>query len=415
MHQARHGSGSAARHSADTSASPVRHAAGPVASPVRHAAATSVMSRIRPRVLVALVVAGAGLTTAIWLPTRHDAADASERARNKQQAQNERRVSQQDQFVFADNFSGGQGSRVDTDKWSVKSGSRNAALDGDGHLVLTARKQRSGEFAGAELQTRKSFTQSSGQVEARIKVADGNGILSAFRLLGADVDADGRSNAGEVDVAQNAGQESHVVHGALQVPGRSADDELSGSVNAKASFADDFHTYAVTWQPDLIVWSVDGAEFFRATTVDPRFFDQPFLVSLDLTADAALSKNTRSPERMLVDFVHVTAFDDKTPPSDDPTTAPPTTAPPTTAPTTAPTTQPPATTAPTTAPPATVAPTTPPTSEAPAPAATPWKPFTDYIAGQLVTYEGVEYQVQETHTSLPGWEPPALPNLFKKL
>jgi hypothetical protein len=32
-----------------------------------------------------------------------------------------------------------------------------------------------------------------------------------------------------------------------------------------------------------------------------------------------------------------------------------------------------------------------------------------------VTYEGVTYQVKETHTSLPGWEPPALPSLFKKV
>ena len=38
-----------------------------------------------------------------------------------------------------------------------------------------------------------------------------------------------------------------------------------------------------------------------------------------------------------------------------------------------------------------------------------------YVAGQLVTFGGVEYQVQETHTSLPGWEPTALPALFKKI
>jgi type II secretory pathway pseudopilin PulG len=71
----------------------------------------------------------------------------------------------------------------------------------------------------------------------------------------------------------------------------------------------------------------------------------------------------------------------------------------------------PSTTAPTTAPPTTTPPTTAPTSEAPK--ATEWAPFTDYVAGQLVTFKGVEYQVQETHTSLPGWEPTALPALFK--
>jgi hypothetical protein len=54
-----------------------------------------------------------------------------------------------------------------------------------------------------------------------------------------------------------------------------------------------------------------------------------------------------------------------------------------------------------------------PTSEAPR--ATKWAPFTDYVAGQLVTFKGVEYQVQQAHTALPGWEPSVLPTLFKPL
>jgi hypothetical protein len=51
-------------------------------------------------------------------------------------------------------------------------------------------------------------------------------------------------------------------------------------------------------------------------------------------------------------------------------------------------------------------------SEPPAPDVTAWAPFTDYTAGQLVSFKGVEYRVQETHTSLPGWEPPKLPAVF---
>ena len=69
-----------------------------------------------------------------------------------------------------------------------------------------------------------------------------------------------------------------------------------------------------------------------------------------------------------------------------------TTTPPTTTPTTAPTTTPPTTT-----------PTTPPTT---APGTTTWAPNTAYTVGQIVTYNGRRYQCRQSHTSLPGWEPP---------
>jgi chitinase len=76
------------------------------------------------------------------------------------------------------------------------------------------------------------------------------------------------------------------------------------------------------------------------------------------------------------------------------TTTPPTT-PPTTKPTTPPTTPP--TTKPTTPP--TTKPTTP-------PAGTAWAPYTAYTIGQVVTYAGKSYSCRQSHTSLPGWEPP---------
>ena len=72
-------------------------------------------------------------------------------------------------------------------------------------------------------------------------------------------------------------------------------------------------------------------------------------------------------------------------------TTPPTT-PPTTKPTTPPTTPP------------TTKPTTPPTTTPPG--ATAWAPYTAYTVGQVVTYQGKSYQCRQSHTSLPGWEPP---------
>ncbi len=90
-------------------------------------------------------------------------------------------------------------------------------------------------------------------------------------------------------------------------------------------------------------------------------------------------------------------------------TVPPTTAPPTTPPvTTPPVTTPPVTTPPTTTPPVTTPPTTP-------PGATSWAPNTAYPTGAVVTFNGVRYRCIQAHTSLVGWEPPAVPALWGRI
>lgn len=335
---------------------------------------------LRPRLVVAYMVAAAGLVTAIWLPARSDSADASERTPGGSHDGWWNR----DQFrplpAFADDFGGGRGNSVDPAKWFVLANtqfskdSRNAQLDGDGNLAITTRESSTGNVTSARLLTKNLLRAPSGHVEARIKTPDGEGLEPAFQLI-------------------SVGQ-----------PANSDDRPSFGAVNVLAEpLSNDFHTYALDWTPDEVVFSVDGRKLERTApqTLDT---DRPFRLSLSLTARGGSS----TPARLLVDSVRFWADGSSTAPTTAPTSTPPSNAP-TTAPTsTAPSSEP--TTAPTTAPP--TAPTTPPTS---APASTKWAPFTDYVAGQLVTYKGVEYQVQETHTSLPGWEPTALPSLFKKL
>jgi predicted alpha-1,6-mannanase (GH76 family) len=97
-----------------------------------------------------------------------------------------------------------------------------------------------------------------------------------------------------------------------------------------------------------------------------------------------------------------------TPPTTQPPTTPPTTQPPTTPPTTQPPTTPPTTQPPTTSPtttPPTQPPTTPPTTSPPV-GSTTWTAYTSYTTGQVVSYNGASYQCRQSHTALPGWEPP---------
>ncbi|MEV8632121.1 M4 family metallopeptidase [Streptosporangium sp. NPDC051023] len=46
---------------------------------------------------------------------------------------------------------------------------------------------------------------------------------------------------------------------------------------------------------------------------------------------------------------------------------------------------------------------------------TDWKEWKQYNAGDIVTYSGVRYRCLQSHTSLPGWDPPNVPALWQRL
>jgi hypothetical protein len=347
-------------------------------------------SWLRPRLVVAFVVATAGLVTAVWLPTRNDSADAAERNRNSDSRRSSRSLP-----AFADDFSGRRGSTVDPGKWTLRTDRdggvrfsesvRNARLDGNGNLVIVVRGGDDDDATTARLYTRGTLRGTAGRVEARIKAPGGRGLRPVFELVSA---------------------------------AKPGSDKLN--VLAEPVTDDDFHTYAAEFKPGEITLSVDGVQVSRETR-DGLDTGQPFRLALSLVLDDDGREQADLPARMSVDSVSFSGADASAEPTTPPATVPTkppatqptaTTPPATTPPATPPTSEPP-TVAPTTTPPATTKPpTTPPTT---APAAKAWAPFTDYIAGQLVTFKGVEYQVLETHTSLPGWEPTALPALFKKI
>jgi hypothetical protein len=339
----------------------------------RHSEASS--SAFRPRQAVALVAAVAGLATAIWLPTRFDSAEATDR-RGDRAGQGERRPAL-DTVTFVDRFAGDRGEAADREKWAVpEEDERAVRLEGFGTLAIAA---RGGDTS--RMVTRQPIEQAQGRLEARIELPDGRDARPSL-FLARDADESG------VDLLD---------------PIRRAEPR---------AFGEGFHSVTVDWDADLAVASVDGDEVFRVRRDqvgnDAWLFDGPFFVGLSLSADDDAASRLRYAPRLLVDLVRVSTDDPAaseppaTEPTEPPATEPPATTPPATTP---PATTPPATTPPTSAPPATTAP----------PAAAAWKPFTLYRAGDRVTFGGVTYEVKEAHTSLPAWQPPAVPNLFKPL
>src|SRR5215469_16001766 len=109
-------------------------------------------------------------------------------------------------------------------------GTANAALDGAGHLAITARRLDAGlatteydgcQYTSARLISKPLRAFRYGLIEARIKIPRGRGIWPAFWMLGTDIDQAGWPRCGEIDIMENFGTSPAVVHATVHGPGYS--------------------------------------------------------------------------------------------------------------------------------------------------------------------------------------------------
>ncbi|UVS80731.1 ricin-type beta-trefoil lectin domain protein [Actinokineospora sp. UTMC 2448] len=244
--------------------------------------------------------------------------------------------------VWADEFTGPAGAPVDPAKWRHEVGdnvnnherqfytgsTRNAALDGAGNLVITARRENPAnyqcwygtcQYTSARLNTAATFTQTYGRFEARIKVPRGQGMWPAFWMLGNDIGSVGWPASGEIDIMENVGFEPSTVHGTIHGPGYSGAEGVGAGYTLPNGqrFADGFHVFAVDWAPGRITWSVDGVVYSTKTPSDlggDRWvFDHPFFLILNLAVGGYWpgdpDATTVFPQAMVIDYVRVSSGD----------------------------------------------------------------------------------------------------------
>ncbi len=245
-------------------------------------------------------------------------------------------LQQQWQLVWSDEFDGPDGSAPDPAKWSFVvegNGFGNQELEyytarpenthvEKGHLVITARKERftgpdgvTREYTSGRINSQKQFEQQYGRFEARIRIPKGQGIWPAFWMLGSDIGKAGWPTCGEIDIMENVGHELGKVHGSLHGPGYSGTNPLTAAYSLPKGkrFADDFHLYAVEWEPGVIRFYVDDALYETQTpgSIPHKqwVFDHPFYLLLNVAVGGGWPGNpnasTEFPASMVVDYVRV--------------------------------------------------------------------------------------------------------------
>jgi len=240
------------------------------------------------------------------------------------------------QLVWSDEFSGPDGSAPDATKWAIQTGGNgwgNHELEyyttrpqnvqvQSGNLVITAVKEDytgpdgvSQHYTSARMQTKGLFSQQYGRFEARIKIPKGQGMWPAFWMLGNNIDTAGWPACGEIDIMENIGKEPSIVHGTLHAPGYPPAGYTAAYTLPSGAFSDDFHVFAVEWEPQQLRIYVDGnlyGTYTQSGSPSPTnwpFSTQPFFLLLNLAVGGdwpgAPDASTQFPQQMLVDYVKV--------------------------------------------------------------------------------------------------------------
>jgi beta-glucanase (GH16 family) len=273
----------------------------------------------KTRALLAAAVVALTLTGGLAAASRNDTADAAIGP-----------------ITWQDEFNGAANSPIDGNKWKFDIGgsgwgnneqqyytnsTSNVRHDGQGHLAITARKENPAnyqchygtcQYTSGRILTADKFSQTYGRFEASIKVPRGQGIWPAFWMLGGN----NWPTTGEIDIMEHVGKDPTTVYGTVHGPGYSGAEGVGGNRNLGVPLSDAFHTYAVEWSPNLIVWFVDGSEYFRVTPAslggDQWVFDHSFFMILNLAVGGHWpgypDGTTQFPQTMLVDYVRVSSW-----------------------------------------------------------------------------------------------------------
>ncbi len=242
-------------------------------------------------------------------------------------------------LVWADEF---EGTVLNADNWTPDIGdgcpdlcgwgnnelqyyrAENVAVSG-GNLVLTSIEQPFGgrSFTSGKVTTRDNHSFLYGRVEMRAKIPTGGGMWPAFWMMPQDDIYGSWAASGEIDIMESANNTTWVA-GALHFGGSWPDNASTNTTFGPAgvNFSDEFHLYAVEWEPDSIRWYVDDTLFATRTSSQwystgapsnhQAPFDQEFYLLLntavggDYTGCTSPACITASlPQQYLIDYVRV--------------------------------------------------------------------------------------------------------------
>ena len=168
-------------------------------------------------------------------------------------------------------------------------------------------------YTSGRIKTQGLFFFTYGRIEARMKLPFGQGIWPAFWMLGEAINDVGWPRCGEIDIMEHIGRQPTRIYGTVHGPGYSGGGGIGHFTTfPSGTLSEEFHVYAVEWEPGEIRWYVDDNQFFKLTedqVPGEWVFDQPFFLLINLAVGGNWpgypNDTTVFPQHLYVDYVRV--------------------------------------------------------------------------------------------------------------
>ena len=138
----------------------------------------------------------------------------------------------------------------------------------DGKLMIrpikTVHEDGRAYYTSGRITTQHKHDFTYGIFEARLKVPRGQGYLPAFWLMATDEERFGQwPVCGEIDIMEIMGQDTRKNYGTIHY-GLPHSQKQSTITLPEGDFAQEFHDFALQWEPGSLRWYVDGRLFHEA-------------------------------------------------------------------------------------------------------------------------------------------------------
>ena len=178
----------------------------------------------------------------------------------------------------------------------------------NGCLVMRSQKReyKGKQYTSARLETKRKFSQQYGLFEIRAKLPKTQGIWPAHWLMPAS-----GAWPPEIDIMELLGHQPQKVYFTFHWGTSSNHKSKGGNYTAPVDLSLDFHTYALEWNENELIWYLDGVQRYRVTRLQSSnsLPAEPFYIILNTAVGGDWpgkpDASTVFPQYHYVDYVRV--------------------------------------------------------------------------------------------------------------